>query len=295
MSHLIGIDLGGTNIKALSLTPAGDVLSESSCATGDDSSGRFGERVRTLIDELTRRHGKPHRIGLAAPGLVARSGRSIAFMPNRLQGLERLDWTDYLKSDSPVAVLNDAHAALLGEFWKGAAAGTQNAFMLTLGTGVGGAILSEGRLLRGQIGRAGHLGHISLHADGNPDIVGIPGSLEDAIGECTLAQRTKGAFKSTRELVEAAQRGEANAREIWLRSVRELSCAIAGLINVLDPEVVIIGGGIARAGEALFAPLSELLAQYEWRPAGHRVRIVPAQLGEKAGAMGAAYNAMKVE
>jgi glucokinase len=89
-----------------------------------------------------------------------------------LQGLENFDWSDYLKAS--VRVLNDAHAALLGESWLGAVAGKRNVFLLTLGTGVGGAILSEGHLLRGTIGRAGHLGHITLNPNGTLDIVQLP-------------------------------------------------------------------------------------------------------------------------
>ncbi|MEZ5304727.1 MAG: ROK family protein [Verrucomicrobiales bacterium] len=183
--------------------------------------------------------------------------------------------------------LNDAHAALLGEVWLGAAKGCADAFMLTLGTGVGGAAVCGGRLLRGAIGRAGHLGHIALDFQGEGDICGTPGSLEDMIGECSLPRRSGGRFAATADLVAAAASGDAEAAEIWARSVRALAAGIASLINVLDPEAVVIGGGIAAAGDALFAPLRQHLARFEWRPAGRTVPLRAAQLGDWAGCAGA--------
>ena len=211
----------------------------------------------------------------------------------KLRGLEGLDWTDSLQTSHPVPVLNDAHAALLGEAWIGAAVGFLNAVLLTLGTGVGGALLAEGRLFKGHIGRAGHLGHISLNPDGPPDFVGTPGSLEQAIGNATLTERSAGRFTSTRRLVEAHLNGDEKATDVWLRSVYNLAAGITSIINALDPEVIIIGGGIAQAGPALFDPLAGFMERTEWRPQGHRVHIIPAALGDFAGTLGAAYYAIR--
>src|SRR5207248_10157438 len=143
----------------------------------------------------------PSAVGVSAPGLAAADRRCISHMPRRLQGLEGLDWTEFLGVGRPVPVLNDAHAALLGECWIGAAQGLQNVAMLTLGTGVGGAAMVDGKLLRGHVGRAGHLGHICLNPYGTPGITGTPGSLENAIGNCTIEERTLGRFRSTHDLV----------------------------------------------------------------------------------------------
>ena len=151
----------------------------------------------------------------------------------------------------------------------------------------------DGNLLRGHLGRAGHLGHICLNADGTPDIVGTPGSLEDAIGDCSIAARTGGRFHSTTNLLAAKRAGDAFAAEIWNRSIYALACGIVSLVNAFDPEVVILGGGISRAGEDLFAPLQPHLDALEWRPTGDKIRIVPAALGEFAGAYGAAYRALQ--
>ncbi|HEY6122245.1 MAG TPA: ROK family protein, partial [Pyrinomonadaceae bacterium] len=188
--------------------------------------------------------------------------------------------------------LNDAHAALLGEAWKGAARNYRYAVLLTLGTGVGGAILADGRLFKGCIGRAGHLGHISLNPDGPLDIVSTPGSLEDTIGNSTVKTRSNGRFTSTRQLVEAHLKGDQDATETWMRSLRSLAAGLTSIINAIDPEVIILGGGIAQAGPALFGPLSELMKRIEWKPKGHEVKIIPAALGDLAGPLGAIYNAM---
>jgi glucokinase len=334
MNCAIGLDIGGTNIKGLAVTPEGKVLAEVVLPTGGPggekqrcynspspqpsppgrgrivvrpltnwdqrSSTRSGvpklewtENVRRAVRQLQRAgHRSVTWIGIAAPGLPAKDQRSIAFMPGRLPGLEGLIWEEFLKVPHPVPVLNDAQAALLGEVWRGAACRSTNALLLTLGTGVGGAAMVDGRLLRGHLGRAGHFGHVSLSPTGPLDIVNAPGSLEDAIGDCTVRKRSDGRFGSTLALVAAARRGDAQARRVWLASVQALAAAIASLINVLDPERVILGGGIAQAGAALLRPLKGFLDQFEWRPGGARVRIVQAQLAERAGAFGAAWNAM---
>jgi len=290
--YALGIDLGGTNVKVLAVSTTGAVLAFTDAPCGRSERAWTGA-VRRAVQEVTDRFpAAPAWIGVAAPGLPAGDGRSIAFMPGRLPGLEGLTWSRFLKTRCDVPVLNDAQAALVGEAWCGAARGVRNAILITLGTGVGGAALVDGRVLRGHLGRAGHLGHVSLDPTGPLDIVHTPGSLEDAIGDCTIAARTDGRFGDTASLVAAAAAGDAGARQVWSTSVRALAAAIASFVNVLDPEVVVIGGGIARCGDALFAPLRREVARFEWRPAGVRVRIVAATLGDRAGAFGAARHAI---
>ena len=290
MSFSIGVDLGGTNIKIVVVSDDGTVLDYLTCDTAD-SEGSWAQTIKTNLDRIqTQRGHVPCHIGLAAPGLAAKDGRSIAYMQGRLAGLQGFMWEEFLQSS--VVVLNDAHAALLGEVWQGAAKGYRNVILLTLGTGVGGAVLVDGHLLKGQIGRAGHLGHTSINSDGTPDIVNTPGSLEQMIGNYNLSERSGGRFTSTRKLVEAHLAGDSEATTIWLRSVHHLAAAIASFINAFDPEIVIVGGGIAQAGPALFEPVREYLDRFEWRPMGHQVPVIAAALGEKAGAIGAAYHAL---
>lgn len=302
--YAIGIDIGGTDVKGVVVTLEGKYIQNWFYPTEFNAAhppyaNSLQDRVYHSIGSVcSRRKSKPAAIGICAPGLAAPDGDSIAWMQGRLEEIQGLKWANAFRrrldrGQSPfIPVINDAHAALLGEVWQGAAQGMQNVVMLTLGTGVGGAAMVDGHLLRGHIGRAGHLGHISLNPDGPLDIVNTPGSLEDAIGECTLQQRTGGRFTSTLELIKACREGDNGAEETWSRSLRALGAGIVSLVNVLDPEVVVLGGGIAEAGDSLFVPLQSLLDRWEWRPTGSSVRLIPAKLSTWAGAYGAAFHAL---
>lgn len=288
---LLGLDLGGTSVKGVALTPDGLELARDHQAFDLEQPMAFGRAVQETARRLETAVGRTATVlGLSAPGLAARDGRSIAFMPGRFPGLAGLDWARFL--DRPeVPVLNDAHAALLGEVWLGAARGARDVVLLTLGTGVGGAAMVDGHLLRGHSGKAGHLGHISLDPDGDLDITHTPGSLEDRLGNHNITARSGGRFATTHDLIRAHEAGDPDATTVWRASVKALAAAIATLTNVLDPEVIILGGGIARSGEALFRPLREWVDRFEWKVCGHEVRLVPAELGDLAGAYGAARNA----
>ena len=291
-AYTLGLDLGGTSVKSVAVTAAGETLGRFHQPFDLGQPMAFAECVASVVAKATDALGAPARIGLSAPGIAAKDSRAIAVMPGRFEGLEGLVWADFLSRPDGVPILNDAHAALLGEVWLGAARGCRDVLLLTLGTGVGGAAMSDGRLLRGYTGKAGHLGHLSLDPEGAPDICGTPGSLEDAIGNHNIAARTGGRFTTTHDLIRACADGDEAARDVWQRSLRALAGALVSFGNVLDPEVVILGGGIARAEEALFRPLRDLLATREWRPGGQGMRLVAAELGEHAGAYGAAWNAM---
>jgi glucokinase len=292
--QLVGLDIGGTQIKLATFSPDGKTTGNWTRETVDRTVKGippFAETVRQMLSEFA---APDARIGIAAPGLVSGDGRSIAFQPGKLHGIENFDWAKFLETTTAIPVLNDAHAALLGEVWQGAASGCRDAILLTLGTGVGGAILSDGKLLKGSIGRAGHLGHVSVCEDDERSIFGTPGSLEAAMGNYSVSKRSNGRFASSLELVKAHQTGDAAATELWLKSIRTLARGITSFINVLDPEIVIIGGGIAQSGKYLFEPLAKFMDEMEWRPGNHRVRIVPAALGEWAGTYGAAWNAVNL-
>jgi glucokinase len=312
MSFALGIDLGGSSIKAVAVTPEGTLLGETNVPFDVNEQLDWARRIQQIVHEMeSKQQGRAQAIGISAPGLAAADGRSIARMPGRLQGLEGLDWTEFfcgkaesgkqkaetsqslVTSTPTVPVLNDAHAALLGEAWEGAARGFQNVVMLTLGTGVGGAAIVDGRLLKGALGRAGHLGHTCLDPSGAPDICGMPGSLETAIGNYNILERTCGRFETTHALVKAHLAGDLEATKFWLKSVRALACAVGSFINILDPEAVIVGGGIARAGAALFHPLKQFVNEVEWKVTPRPVEIIPAELGELAGAYGAAWSACR--
>ncbi|MBI5770652.1 MAG: ROK family protein [Verrucomicrobia bacterium] len=296
MNWAAGIDVGGTNVKAVAVSPAGEVLQRATRATrdGEAAVSEWVSAAEEAVAGFAQQIGAaPGAVGVCAPGLAAADERSIAHLPGKLAGLAGIDWTAALRRPAIVPVLNDGHAAILGEAWIGAARGRRHVVMLTLGTGVGGAVICDGRLLRGAIGRAGHIGHLSLDPEGAVSITGMPGAIEVMFGDCTVAQRSGGRFTSTAALVAAHRAGDAEATRVWLRSVRALGCALGSCINLFDPEVIVLGGGIAQAGEALFVPLAHEVERVEWRPAGHRVAIVPATLGEWAGAIGAARRALE--
>ena len=177
---------------------------------------------------------------------------------------------------------------MMAEARYGVAAGKKNVVMITLGTGVGGAILIEGKPYQGAFGKAGHIGHMGIDSDGEPDIIGMPGSLEDALGNCSIENRTGGKYSSTLELIKDYRKGDNFAKEIWLTSVNKLAIALASITNILSPEMIILGGGITSAGNDLFEPLEEYLRKYEWRTGGNKAEIVISEYGDLSGAVGAA-------
>ena len=292
LNFALGLDIGGTDTKAVVVDRDGNVHARSSEQTvlpgaGDRASiiARLQARVARLIEEF----GAPiDLLGAALPGIASNDERSIAWLPEDKLPMANVDLKTALHWASHVPVLNDAHAALLGEAWHGAAADRRHVVMLTLGTGVGGAILMNGSLVRGSTGRAGHLGHIGIGDDSNLSIVGMPGSLEEAVGDVSVQRRSSGRFTTTRALVDAARGGDGHAQHTWDRSTRALAYALASLINILDPELIVISGGIAGAGDDLFVPLRRHLAAIEWKPNGTNVPVVPAIHGPWAGAIGAA-------
>src|SRR5579862_3061619 len=147
--YAIGFDVGGTNIKTVAVAASGERLFESVEPTAEDRVA-WAERLRALIARIEAAQRTPAAaVGLAAPGLAAHDGRSIAWMQGRMASVQGLDWTQALGREQVVPVVNDAHAALLGEAWIGAAEGCRDVILLTLGTGVGGGALVDGRLLRG--------------------------------------------------------------------------------------------------------------------------------------------------
>ncbi len=282
-----GIDLGGTRIKAVAIDGSGKILCQHYQPTYSSDDRSWIDSVSSAVDEIRSRiRGESTLIGISAPGLPNDSNTAIAYMPGRLPGLENLDWGSFLKTRT--YVLNDAVAAMMAEARFGAARNKKNAVMLTLGTGVGGAILIEGKPYQGAFGKAGHIGHMVIDSAGDPDIVGMPGSLEDAIGECTIGKRSLGRFSTTKLLLEAAANGDKFAGEVWMTSVRKLAIGLASLTNILSPEMIILGGGITEAWEELAGPLEEYMSEYEWRTGGNKAEIARAQSGDLAGAVGAA-------
>lgn len=284
----IGIDLGCTNIKAALVDEEGNLLRQSRQETLEHDDQHWKKAVKEIISDFMRNAGNPvDAIGLCAPGLANANNTAIVCMPGRLPGLEHFQWSDFTGED--VKVLNDAHAALTGEAAFGAGKNLQHVLLITLGSGVGGGILINGQLYQGQGQMAGHFGHITVDANSYlQDVTNMPGSIEDAIGNITIRQRSCGRYATTLDLIEGYRRGDTLATWLWLDSLRKLAISIASAINLISPEAVIIGGGIAQAEETLVQPLRQFLDLYEWRPGGKQTVIKLAQFSDMAGALGAA-------
>ena len=291
MQFAIGIDLGGTRIKGTALDAEGNVLHKLYTPTFDGDGAVWKNAVAETVNELLNKiNGYDSVVGISAPGLPSHDHTAIAYMPGRMQGLENFLWQEFLQR--PTYVLNDAVAALIAETTSGAAKNRRHVVMLTLGTGVGGAIMIDGKPYLGAFNKAGHIGHMVINEERDRDVTGMPGSLEDCIGNCTIEKRSKGKFTSTHDLLIAYDNGDAFAKEIWLRSVRQLAIGIASITNILSPETIVLGGGIAEAGDVLLEPLNEYVEEFEWRTGGNKVEIVKAVYGDLAGTIGAANFAM---
>jgi glucokinase len=286
----IGFDVGGTRIKAVVAENDGAVLDQILRPTQPDT---WLDQVTGLCQELLPAYGPRIEIGLCAPGIADQSGEAIWDCGRKIPGLEGLNWSRHFGWGRLVPVMNDAQAALLGESWLGAAAGRTHVALFTLGTGVGGAAIVDGQLLHGRFGRAGHFGHISIYPNDEQSVLNAPGSLENAVANLTLQKRSSGKFSDTLHLLEAVDDGNEFAVQIWRQTVSDLARGIVSVINVVDPELVLIGGGFASAGERIVRELRPYLDRWEWRPGGVGVELKLAELGEWAGAFGAARQAMR--
>ena len=266
----------------------GSVLLEQKAQTQEHDDQHWKHAVFEMISSLELKAGKKvTHVGLAAPGLANAGNSCIAFMPGRLPGLENFDWST--TAARRIHVLNDGHAALMAEASFGAAKGTQHAVLFSLGTGVGGAVLINGKLYQGAFQMAGHLGHMTVDTHAvSRDVTNMVGSIEDAIGNVSLQTRTYGRYFTTDDLVNDYLGGNVLATWWWLSSVQKLATAIASTINAVSPEVVILSGGVTQAGDALLLPLQSFMDLYEWRPTRHKTDIRLAHFSDLAGAIGAA-------
>jgi len=282
----IGIDLGGTRVKAVLVDDIGNVLKEVIVPTVDQQ-GKWKDSAKSAFNQLNvNLDENEFYVGLSAPGIPDKYNKCIQLMPGRLQGIEGFDWAEFLGRE--VFVVNDAVAALSAEARFGAAKNCKDAVIITIGTGVGGALLINGKIHQGAFQKAGHIGHMSINLDGEPDICGMPGSLEEAIGNYSINKRSNGKFHDTAELIEAMKNDDLFAHDIWLKSIKALAVAIASIGNILSPEKIILAGGITKAGSILTDHLEKLINQYEWRIGENRMQIEIAHFGEQSGAIGAA-------
>ncbi len=300
--YSIGVDLGGTNLRAAAIDSSGKILEKLAGAT-NFSEGRDAvmSDIVAAMSALRNRHGAPALagIGIGVPGFI-QFKEGIVRNANNLPFLENFAMRDALEQSlkSIVILENDANAAALGEKWIGAGRETNDLVLLTLGTGIGGGIISGGRILRGFLGMAGELGHITVVPNGSPCGCGNQGCVEKYSSATAISAMARllqlGHDLSAKEVYDIAQNSDARgekAREVFRVMGESLGILLAGLINTFNFPLYLLSGGMLPAWD-LFAPhMLRTVAQrsYIFRSTGSATHIAQATLGNEAGLYGAAY------
>jgi glucokinase len=315
--YIVGVDLGGTSIK-VGVVPydGGNVLGMRSMPTNSDHGAKFVvdrmvEMIRGCMQDAALEENIPEEgfigIGLGSPGPLDRKTGTVIETPN-------LGWRNFplrdLISNSiglEAELDNDANCATIGEWWMGAGQGVQTLIGVTLGTGIGGGIVLDGRVFHGAADVAGEVGHMTIDSTGRKCKCGNYGCLEAyASGPAIAARAIEGLetgdtsllpslvnddlSRITAETVyEAIVAGDLYAKEVMRETAKFLGAGLANLINILNPGMVVISGGVTRAGEHLFEPLRAQIRRRAFRHAEESCQIVSTTLDGKAGVIGAAY------
>ena len=315
--YIVGVDLGGTSIT-VGVVPydGGRVLGMRSMPTNSDHGAKFVvdrmvEMIRGSMQDAAREENIPDEgfigIGLGSPGPLDRKTGTVIETPN-------LGWRNFplrdLISNSiglEAELDNDANCATIGEWWMGAGQGVQTLIGVTLGTGIGGRIVRDGRVFHGAADVAGEIGHMTIDSTGRKCKCGNYGCLEAyASGPAIAARAIEGLetgdtsllpslvnddlSRITAETVyEAIVAGDLYAKEVMRETAKFLGAGLANLINILNPGMVVISGGVTRAGEHLFEPLRAQIRRRAFRHAEQSCQIVSTTLEGKAGVIGAAY------
>jgi len=315
-SWAVGVDIGGTNVVVgLVRADGGGAVALRSAPTASmgDAEGAVAD-IATMVDEVISeglgkvdgRRRDVAGIGIGCPGPLDLEAGVVLEPFN-------LDWKDFplrerlsAAVDLPAHLDNDANCATWGEYWQGVGRGVRSLVGVTLGTGIGGGVVLDGRLVHGASSTAGEVGHMTIDVEGRPCKCGNRGCLEAYASGPNIAARARegverGAVSTLSELAggdpatitaatvyEAVVHGDAYAREVMEETARILGAGIANLVNILNPEMVVIVGGVTRAGAYLFDPLRAEVRQRAFPVAERACRIVPGELPDTAGVIGAA-------
>lgn len=312
--YAIGVDLGGTNISIALIDFKGVIKNKVKISTQSDRHAQFivktiVENIRLVLKDLPRR--QLLGIGVGAAGQIDHDGGMVLFSPN-------LRWHNVpivreikKKFNVPVSIDNDANVAAYGEYLFGAGQGSHHIVCVTLGTGVGGGIIAYGKIYRGAAGSAGEIGHIKVEMNGRKCNCGSHGCLEAYVGAPHITNRVIEKIKGGRQsimvrlvsgnlskitpkiLEEAALYHDKLALDIWQETGNYLGTGLASLINVLNPEKVILGGGVANAGKLIFEPMLKAIKEKALAVSYQDTKVVRAKLGEDAGVVGASMLAVK--
>ncbi|HKY05450.1 MAG TPA: ROK family protein [Blastocatellia bacterium] len=309
-SVYIGIDLGGTTLKGALVSSTGEILYEIRVETEQQSSeqlfNQIVEAVQTLKND-ERAQGRTTAIGLGVPGLVNRKTNRIEVMPN-LPNLSEMDLIGELSgvTELPVTLDNDANAAAYAELQVGAARGRKEVFFVTLGTGIGAGLIINGRIYRGALGFAGEFGHMTIDPEGIECGCGNIGCLETIASGPNIVRRTRERLYRDRtsslsrlaiprdreftaeDIARAAREGDEMAQVMMERTGMFLGIAIAAVINLLNVEMVVLGGGVMDAGDLILKPTIKETRRRAFPPSFNGCEMVIAKLGPSAGMIGAA-------
>jgi glucokinase len=309
---IVGVDLGGTSIKLALLTNNGEFIDKWEVPTDKTDSGKHIPKTITIaIEEKLKQMDKTKEdiagIGIGAPGSV-RLEDGLIFAAVNL-GWVNFPLKEILEKESgiPVIVDNDANIAAVGEMWKGAGNGAKDVVMVTLGTGVGGGVIVNGDVAHGISGSAGEIGHITVQLENgvlcNCGKTGCLETISSATGIARIAnEKLQNTTKATvlkemsndspitaKDVFEAYSNGDEVAEEIVNHVMRYLALVLAGVGNTLNPENIIIGGGVSNAGELLLKPLKKYFDEFAFTTVRDSTKLSIAKLGNDAGAIGAAY------
>jgi glucokinase len=305
-----GIDLGGTNTAAILGTREGRILASGTIATLPDQGPENAfKRIVEMLNRLSRECGaEPVSIGVGIPGLVDFEQGIIEFLPNLPSDWCGFEAAKYLhvRTGLPASLLNDARLAALGEHQFGSTPPRDNILVVTIGTGIGGGLILDGRLRFGTCGAAGEIGHQTILPDGEKCGCGSRGCLETLINARTLtaegislaragsapllAELVQGNWSAItpKEMGVAAQQGDKAVADAIEKAARYLGLGIANAVTLTAVDHVVLTGGVAALGELLLQPVREVVRErVRMFPAADRVQISCSSLGDKAGALGA--------
>ena len=304
----IGIDLGGTYIKAALVHKAFGLVKTNSVETeAEKGKEHVLSQIEAAVTPLMHRRGRIHGIGIGAPGSIDLDRKTLIHPPN-MPGWEKVDLRQILKKrlgkHLNIFVENDANAAALGSGRYGAARQYDHYIMVTLGTGVGGAIVFNKRIFRGETGAAGEIGHVSIDHNGPPDLTGVNGAVEAYLGQRFLTAHAREQLDqfpksilhvapglenlTPATITEAAINGDSGATAILTWAGQKLGCVLGGIVNLLDIRTIVIGGGISKAGDLLLKPARDVILSYIKPGMQEDVTVIQETLGNEAGMLGAA-------
>ena len=297
--YAIGVDLGGTNLRAAAVDTEGEIVELIDTPTdGHRGNQAVLDAIAGAIDTLRDTHGRSGLlgIGVGVPGFIRIEKGVITDSPN-LPSMQNYPMRDLLSEmvDAPVILENDANAAALGEKWKGAGKGVDDLVLLTLGTGIGGGIILNGRIWHGMMGMGAEIGHITVNPTGNPCGCGNVGCLEKHASATAIRAMADMLFPgedlSPKDLNELADHGNEKAKLVFDRVGEALGIAIATLTQIFNVPLYVLGGGVLPAWPHFSGKMFEETQRrsFNFRYCGEQNRIVPAELGSHAGLIGAAY------